>query len=343
MSLNNKDRENYIDVARGICLLLVVYAHAKGPRAGYIYLFHMPFFFFLSGYLHNTKTDWKSFLLKKIRNYYIPFVFWNVAVTTLRFVFGHMGFKSLLRQIIYVFLAVEKDGKIMGATWFLGSLFLVSVFYKLIETAMSIVKQRYLVILIMSVIAAAGAFYYKLPHMQSRTVILSAYYALAVWLHSIGIDLKKYSRFWPMILSFILYVIIGNGVHVNMGTNVYRTMPKFILTSLLGIYFILSLSVFLSEFHSVPSKGIKRMLSFVGRRGIDLVLWQFAAFWIVTTLQQYLRNGTFIEFMKGDAVQRTSHGWWAVYFVFGLTIPLLWGNILREGKWGKIFKKLHIV
>lgn len=43
-------RDSQLDILKGIGILLVVFAHTcKGDASGYVYLFHMPLFFFLSG------------------------------------------------------------------------------------------------------------------------------------------------------------------------------------------------------------------------------------------------------------------------------------------------------
>lgn len=44
------NRLDYVDIAKGIGICGVVMAHL-GILTKYFYLFHMPFFFFISGYL----------------------------------------------------------------------------------------------------------------------------------------------------------------------------------------------------------------------------------------------------------------------------------------------------
>ena len=53
--LKNKGRAVHIDIAKGIAICLMVYGHVNSYGSSYIYLFHMPLFFILSGYL--TKLD----------------------------------------------------------------------------------------------------------------------------------------------------------------------------------------------------------------------------------------------------------------------------------------------
>ena len=50
------NRYEYIDITKGIGILLVVWAHILlvGWTHRFIYAFHMPLFFFMSGYLFNS-------------------------------------------------------------------------------------------------------------------------------------------------------------------------------------------------------------------------------------------------------------------------------------------------
>ena len=68
-----------IDIAKGLGILFVVWSHAKGPFTPYMYQFHMPLFFLISGFLFNSRNTPAQFLGKKVRSLYIPFVFWNLC------------------------------------------------------------------------------------------------------------------------------------------------------------------------------------------------------------------------------------------------------------------------
>ena len=54
--MNLQRRNPVFDIMRGIGILLVVLGHAGFPFSGWIYLFHMPLFFLLSGWFTNRNT-----------------------------------------------------------------------------------------------------------------------------------------------------------------------------------------------------------------------------------------------------------------------------------------------
>ena len=63
-------RIEWIDTAKGIGLILVILGHLHIPfMTTWIYLFHMPLFFFLSGLVYSGgKYTWKQYLIKKAKS-----------------------------------------------------------------------------------------------------------------------------------------------------------------------------------------------------------------------------------------------------------------------------------
>lgn len=73
-----KRRDTTVDILRGFGMLLVVIGHVyTGPWGHYIYSFHMPLFFFLSGYCAAKRKGFEPFgryVLKKCRTLLLPYV-----------------------------------------------------------------------------------------------------------------------------------------------------------------------------------------------------------------------------------------------------------------------------
>jgi acyltransferase len=75
-----KDKIAWIDPLRGLAILAVVLGHMATPLSGFIYSWHIPLFFFISGYLFNVQTPVSSSLKKDFRRFILPY-----------FIFGSMG------------------------------------------------------------------------------------------------------------------------------------------------------------------------------------------------------------------------------------------------------------
>ena len=73
-----KPRIIWIDTARGISIFLVVLGHTILPYSWLIYVFsfHIPFFFFLSGYIYDDKKypTWLSYVKRKANSLLLPYL-----------------------------------------------------------------------------------------------------------------------------------------------------------------------------------------------------------------------------------------------------------------------------
>lgn len=76
-----KERLTFIDITRGMCIILVVIGHYIPIDAptwylrirDIIYSFHMPLFMFLSGLVYFPPKNYKSFITKKFRRLMVPY------------------------------------------------------------------------------------------------------------------------------------------------------------------------------------------------------------------------------------------------------------------------------
>lgn len=173
------ERLGYIDLIKGFGILIVVLGHAMIPRSPWIYSFHVPLFFFISGYMYKDKplTDNITSKLKKI---YFPFVIFNV-ITWLFFsviaIMKHIAFDkssylNLYRTIIGFDISVPQNGPL----WFLLCLFSVSVIYIFI----SLLKSEYLKFSFVVAVSAFGYFisqeYSNLPFKIETAMMMIPYF-----------------------------------------------------------------------------------------------------------------------------------------------------------------------
>jgi acyltransferase len=77
-------RQDWIDSLKGMAIILVVIGHLTTISSGlnqYIYSFHMPLFFFISGYLINFEKYInleKTYLIKRASSLIIPYFFFSI-------------------------------------------------------------------------------------------------------------------------------------------------------------------------------------------------------------------------------------------------------------------------
>ena len=74
-------RDNSVTIAKAIEIILMVLGHSGSSRYvdNYIFMFHMPVFYFMSGYcfkeshLNNART----FITKRIKGAWLPYIKWG--------------------------------------------------------------------------------------------------------------------------------------------------------------------------------------------------------------------------------------------------------------------------
>ena len=125
-----KKRVDWIDMARGYGMLFVIAAHCSiGILGKWMYTFHLPLFFMLSGYVFSHEQSVKEFLLKKAKTILVPYFLLGIPLVIFQWWENYsMGYCEGT-DILYIFLQLLVQ-KRMSTLWFLACLFCVQmVFY----------------------------------------------------------------------------------------------------------------------------------------------------------------------------------------------------------------------
>lgn len=132
-----KQRDLWADYAKGLCILLVFVGHSDAiPRAVriFIYLFHMPMFFFCMGYYSRTAETFGAFVKKRFRQLMLPLfaygvlyhvLFLGIAVPLLR---GGMDW-SVCRDNLLGLVIQLRGTDYIAPKWFLTAAFSASVMF----------------------------------------------------------------------------------------------------------------------------------------------------------------------------------------------------------------------
>ena len=137
-------RLNWVDALKGFGIMLVVFAHYKLPMAldTYIFSFHMPLFFFVSGFLFNFVKYTESstnFVKGRFRSLIVPY--FAFAVLTCLFYFlldelfspGVVTIKFFEADIFYIVYSILYSQTTMisynGPLWFLTCLFVTELLF----------------------------------------------------------------------------------------------------------------------------------------------------------------------------------------------------------------------
>lgn len=71
--MDEKSRFDFLDLAKGVAICMIVWGHTLRPRPVILYAFDMPLFFFISGILHREKPA-RDFFAGRVRRLYYPYL-----------------------------------------------------------------------------------------------------------------------------------------------------------------------------------------------------------------------------------------------------------------------------
>ena len=126
----HKQKLNYLDIARGIGITVVILAHidtGDNPMCSWIGSFCMAIFFFVSGVLLNYLDRWRSenairIIMKRIKGVLYPYFTFSVLIifcyTFMRVVFRRGSFSNILEIVRSTVTLSGYD-----ALWFMPTLF----------------------------------------------------------------------------------------------------------------------------------------------------------------------------------------------------------------------------
>ena len=74
-------RKSYLDVARGICMICIILGHLGDPLINrFVFTFHLPVFFLITGYFFNANDSFKNLLKSKARRLLVPYFFACICI-----------------------------------------------------------------------------------------------------------------------------------------------------------------------------------------------------------------------------------------------------------------------
>ena len=133
MNVNQpKDKREYWDIVKGIGIIAIVLGHSGSAATAFVYLWHVPLFFFITGYLYHEEkyaADPFGYLGQRIKSTWPKFMLYAlVAVLTHNLlvrggVYPPEEMHSLSRHVTALLLAFPYgiSETVMGPMWFVPS------------------------------------------------------------------------------------------------------------------------------------------------------------------------------------------------------------------------------
>jgi polysaccharide biosynthesis protein PslL len=216
-------RNEWLDVAKGIAIILVVVGHSATFDVTPIYWFHMPAFFIISGYFFRPQDSIQSIKLwvrKRARQLFIPYLFFLILITTLRysilFFQSEITFDWLLEDLI----SVAVGGRFFPSDfyvvmWFIPCMFLTQFLCILIHYYFKSSMLRFGIIFLFYCLSHLETWFAAehnifVPWNIDVALLALSYYTFGYLLQRIFTFYKKKIDF----LKLLMFCVIGGTVFI---------------------------------------------------------------------------------------------------------------------------------
>ena len=236
-------RDNSIDIAKGIGIFLVVIGHCVNSKTYpgiFIYTFHMPLFFMISGLCFNYERHkiFLPFLLSRLKTLILPaFIFTVIDISV-----SHITKIPTIPWNTFLWEGFT------NAKWFLGTLFFVELIYYWILRFFENKKAIQLLFILLGYFIAywTSKEHLNYPYCLHSIYAATSYYGMGYVLRENVIGREyPHARKWRIYLSiflFILFCVVTCFVGKGMDLAHNRFSLLNIIPSVLGTFMVISYS-----------------------------------------------------------------------------------------------------
>lgn len=261
-------RIHWIDILKGIGIISVVIAHVvtEGSVNRFIFLFHMPLFFYLSGYLYKPNPNYKQYFIQKFQALMIPYFAFLILFFVPQFGFRWPLSKPLDALVLFLWGGSEFKGW-LGAFWFVTSFFITQ---QLFNWLFNNLTSKLLISLNIIFLVLAYLNYYYLPHLSIPLAANLVLYTLPIF--TTGYYLKGQESKVNKVFQLILLLLIGLICYfypllaVGIKFAEYGVIGFSFILGIIVVIIFITVSKYLAEYKLVTS-----CLSFVGKCSMTIM------------------------------------------------------------------------
>lgn len=330
------DRE-YWNIVKGIGIFCVILGHTCFPAQFYVYLFHLPLFFFVSGYFYREKKYGDDPFLNvtnKLRTSWRTYVLVYLAVIALHNVFYAMGLLRLsdrpyTREETLVKMSAAVFGEayevLFGPMWFipvlveavilLGFIVSVSRFLRRI-TGRDIWKFLFQGVCVVVPAVAAYPLIAQKVHLASNLQFAFAalpYLWAGYLLRNYASEIKRYLYVLPALICAVLLFFLSRNTWIDWILGLVK--PGMYAYAFLGIYLCLVCAVCLQRI-----SALRKFVSCMGRHSMFLMISHQAILRIVDRIISSAVHDTTRELY--DVLPVAFRQLWPLYLPIGIFVPL---------------------
>lgn len=291
-----KKRLDYIDIAKGLAIILVVYSHSVYPDPiSYTYAFYVPVFFFCAGFTSSKKNlSLKDNFIRNAIKLLKPYLFFNIILILFFHSFSLRTFLGVFYSR-YSLYPLDTNSNICNLfiagnypLWFLTSMIVSYLLYYLIIYSPH--QFQYYIISLFLIATAIMEFLPILLPWSIDTAFLTAIIMYAGTLfHQNFPDSFNNKAPKPIVfLAIIVYLLLLPLCHnINLSVRMYgSSLAVYLLAAITGSILLIALSRFLQ------SLFVGKALQQIGQHSLTIFCIETPFLFLGEKLTNYILNGS---------------------------------------------------
>lgn len=275
------DRIAWADITKGIGIILVIVAHCMNINEWpfqFIYTFHMPLFFILSGWFFDEKCKFRELIKKRVRSLIIPYIIFFIIGFLATICITQWRNELTLSGIISDLWLADPNTVHNSSIWFLMCMFWTQIFFWLIcRLPMLLQVVTYFILYAAGILYSVFRFdvlgYGRLPLDLDVVPVAIIFFAVGFYIKKYCL-LKLFENKFSMVIITIISIFLSiicfaiNG-YSNLHGLKFGNPIVYLIGGIAGSGGILGLSTGIS--HLGKAKYAKSVLCFLGRNSLVIL------------------------------------------------------------------------
>ena len=360
-----RSRNNLFSAIKGIGIILMVMGHCGIPDywGKIIYEFHMPLFFFCSGYFFKnveSKSSLFYFFKRRIKGIYLKYICWSLVFLALHNVFFQLNIyndiipyhgecsyiyqsSDFLYKAIKIVFSMNEHEQLLRSFWFMKQLFLASLFVSTciyLSNKLTHYNHIHLVVLICLLIMTviSKGLKWTLPAVWDISLVfMSSTFYLSGYIFNRYNLLTKIGNIW---ISILCIVVLLTGGFVLPWTNMLEynliTVIPFVTTATSGTILTINIS------HRIEAYKIKYLFYYLGQNTMVIFSLHMLCFKIGNLIKIELYNMPLYRLAEFQIIYEHNTLFWIIYSIIGISIPLILDYLMKSSKYTRRIWKFFV-
>lgn len=340
-------KNNYIAIAKALGIMLMVVGHSGCPDYLYrfIYMFHMPLFFFCSGFFMKPAekfVDVRKFVFRRFKGLYWPYVKWSLLFLLFHNLFlswelydpdyiNYYSRSDFIDRFLHIVFTMTGHDQLADPFWFFKQLLLSSILVFVVEYALRSFrsKLKYLIVflVLLSLTIISKFFGWGLPVIWNLSIIF-----LSACFFFLGYIYKRFElKSIPPYLGFLALMILILGVYLyddylDMLWYTWKNVTLYIVMALVGVFMALSFSQIMER------TPFNHILYYIGNHTMIIFILHLLIFKIVSLLKIFIYHMPYNQLADFKVIQEYNDFFWVIYSIVGVSLPLVLERIVYKFK-----------